>query len=294
MFFVFRQSSQRHIQSKFVFEHIPHRRQVSFAAVDDDQIGKRQSFFQHARIAAAHDFAHRFIIVRPRDRFHLIFPVFFFRRLAIEENDKRRDRIGPVNVRVVKRLDAARRRNAKTLSETFDRFDRPFFVPLDEIKFFFQSNGRVFARQLNKLFFLPFFRLDDGNAEQFAGELAVNVGREDDFFWLQMMRFRIKLTQKRKHFLIRVLVKREDRHVALDQLSLAEEKHLHAHPAFVVRIAEYIAVDEVVEHHFLLFHRHLNRCDLIAVFFRPFKLERFRRLVHFLGQLPLYVFIAAV
>ncbi|MMZ62314.1 hypothetical protein D1872_245190 [compost metagenome] len=74
--------------------------------------------------------------------------------------------------------------------------------------------------------------------------------------------------------------------MALDHFPLAHIKNLNAHPAFVHRISEYVAVLGVGRGDLLLFHQGVDILNLVPQFLGPFKIQFLRGLMHF----PLQVF----
>ncbi|MNC29991.1 hypothetical protein D3C75_782600 [compost metagenome] len=72
--------------------------------------------------------------------------------------------------------------------------------------------------------------------------------------------------------------------MALDHFALAHVQNLHAHPALVHGIAEYIAVFRIRSINLLLLHQGIDVDNLITQFLGAFEVQLLRSLLHFLLQ----------
>src|SRR5690349_6567295 len=80
--------------------------ELTFAAVDHDQIGQRFAFFKQPAITPRHYFAHRGNIIHALDAANAKLAILSAVHLAVVANDHAGDVLRALNVRDVKRLDA--------------------------------------------------------------------------------------------------------------------------------------------------------------------------------------------
>src|SRR5262245_3870426 len=278
------------------------RRQLSLAAVNEDQVRELFLLFQQSRIAPVDRLAHRGEIVRALDRLDDELAVIRLLHLAVFANDHPGDVLGALNVRDVERFDPMRvRRQAQGLLQ-FGQDLRP--IRLDRAEALIEAELGVLLDQVDHLALLAPLRIEylDAPPALFAAHLferfaALPIDRHMNLQRHVIADGVILLEHSPQEFGRVEALNRNVLPVKFappDDAPLAHREQVKRQLAPLAVITENIDVEVERPHHLMLLAERTTGLEQIAVFRRLLEPQFFRSLQHSSFQLIGQLFVLAI
>ncbi len=140
--------------------------ELSFPAVNHDQVRQRLLFITDAAVTTQYGFVHRSEIVRPVDGLDLEFAILVLVHLSVFANDHAGHIIGALNVRDIEGLDPGG--ESRQFQRLLHLFQHALHVGLEHAKALFESELRILLNQIDHVALLTALRSLDVHAPALA------------------------------------------------------------------------------------------------------------------------------
>ena len=154
-------SCNRNVQSQLFLDDLLSDINLPQTPIDDDQIWWRQAIPHNPAIASTDDFPHAGIVIWPDDSLDLVLAIVFFAWLSIDKDNHGRNRTGPHDVGVIKRLNPHRSWNLQEFSKVFNSTLGLLNRFFKEIELLLQTDTRILDGQIDQLLLLPTLGFED-------------------------------------------------------------------------------------------------------------------------------------